>query len=119
MLITVYYHERHATDAAQDTFTAVASVSTAAPHVLDALEEAFEATQNIEGSWSRGRFYEDGTPNRDFSEAVTVLAPLPTHLGRTYGHRSSMTGDIFRVGAEWFICRTIGFEPIDVPANLA
>lgn len=76
----------------------------------DALEYAFTVTQNIFGSWSKGPQFEDGEINEDFSENVEVLAPLPTYLGRTLGHRSSMVGDLFVVNGNVYICKGIGFE---------
>ena len=64
---------------------------------LDACEYAFARTQNVFGSWSRGPVFEDGEHNEDFSENVQVIADLPTYMGRTLGHRSSMVGDLFVV----------------------
>jgi len=61
----------------------------------DQLEQAFTATQNINGSWSRGTHLPDGTRNRDFNPFVTVVAPLPRYLGEERGHRSSSVGDGF------------------------
>jgi hypothetical protein len=77
---------------------------------LDACEYAFARTQNIFGSWSMGPSFEDGTSNEDFSENVEVTAPLPAHMGRTLGHRSSMVGDLFVVNGNIYVCKGIGFE---------
>ena len=41
--------------------------------IEDALEEAFFFFQNLEGSWSVGPTYEDGTPNRDYRPGVVTL----------------------------------------------
>jgi hypothetical protein len=76
----------------------------------DALEYAFTRTQNIFGSWSKGPQFEDGETNEDYSENVEVIAPLPTYLGRTLGHRSSMVGDLFAINGNIYICKGIGFE---------
>ena len=76
----------------------------------DALEYAFMRTQNIYGSWSRGPVFEDGERNEDFSENVVPIAPLPNYMGRTLGHRSSMTGDLFVIEEKIYICKTLGFE---------
>lgn len=76
----------------------------------DGLEYAFAVTQNVFGSWSRGPVFEDGEPNQDFSENVQVIAPLPTYMGRTLGHRSSMVGDLFVVDGNIYVCKGIGFE---------
>jgi hypothetical protein len=75
-----------------------------------ALEYAFNVTQNVFGSWSKGPQFEHGEINEDFSENVEVLAPLPTYLDRTLGHRSSMVGDLFVVNGNVYICKGIGFE---------
>jgi hypothetical protein len=76
----------------------------------DALEYAFTRTQNIFGSWSKGPTFEDGETNEDFSENVVPIAPLPTYMGRTLGHRSSMVGDLFVVDGKIYICKILGFE---------
>jgi hypothetical protein len=64
---------------------------------LEALEYAWERTQNIDGSWSRAGVIEgpDGSPtlNRDYHPNIVRIAALPVHDGRTYGLRSSMVGD--------------------------
>lgn len=62
----------------------------------DMLEYAWRWTNNVAGSWSRGPYFEDGvTANGDFNPNTEVLVPLPVYSGKTYGHRSSMVGDIF------------------------
>lgn len=76
----------------------------------DACEYAFMRTQNIYGSWSRGPVFEDGETNEDYSENVEVIAPLPTYMGRTLGHRCSMIGDLFVVNGNIYICKILGFE---------
>jgi hypothetical protein len=76
----------------------------------DACEYAFARTQNIFGSWSKGSVFEDGEHNEDYSENVEVVAALPTYLGRTLGHRSSMVGDLFVVNGNIYVCKGIGFE---------
>lgn len=52
------------------------------------LEQAWEATQNVMGSWWRGKTMPDGTPNGDFRDWVN---PMPQEKGC----RSSMVGDLF------------------------
>lgn len=55
--------------------------------MLDAAEEAYRLTQNIEGySWSR-----------DFPLNLWDAKPLVEVDGVEYGHRSSMVGDIFMI----------------------
>lgn len=75
----------------------------------DACEYAFARTQNIFGSWSKGPVFEDGEHNEDYSENVQVIADLPTYMGRTLGHRSSMVGDLFVVNGNIYVCKGIGF----------
>lgn len=77
---------------------------------IDACEYAFARTQNIFGSWSRGPQFEDGEHNEDYSENVEVIQPLVTCGGKTYGHRSSMVGDLFVVNGNIYMCKGIGFE---------
>jgi hypothetical protein len=80
---------------------------------FDSCEYAYARTQNIFGSWSRGPTFESGEHNEDFSENVEVIAPLPTYMGRTLGHRSSMIGDLFVVNGNIYVCKTVGFELYD------
>jgi hypothetical protein len=76
----------------------------------DACEYAFARTQNIFGSWSMGPQFEDGQHNEDFSENVEVIQPLLSCGGKTYGHRSSMVGDLFVVNGNIYMCKGCGFE---------
>lgn len=77
---------------------------------LDACEYAFARTQNVFGSWSKGPQFEDGEHNEDFSENVEVVQPLLTCGNKSYGHRSSMIGDLFIVNGNAYMCKTVGFE---------
>lgn len=79
----------------------------------DACEYAFTRTQNIFGSWSKGPEFEDGEHNEDFSENVEVIQPLLTCGGKSYGHRSSMIGDLFVVNGKTYICKVVGFELLE------
>jgi hypothetical protein len=71
----------------------------------DALEYAYQATQNIEGSWSR-----PGNP--DYREYVTVRAPLPFYDGRTMGLRSSMMGDRLVLDGTTYEVASFGFKQV-------
>ena len=71
----------------------------------DMLEYAWRWTNNIEGSWSR-----PGNP--DYNPKVTVHAPLPVHDGKVYGHRSSMMGDLFKIGDRSYIVAMMGFREV-------
>jgi hypothetical protein len=114
MIIQVHYH-----DLADDysvSYQHVANINyrgDAAADIDAALEYVWERCQNIEGSWSRGRVMPDDSLNEDWSPDVEVVAPLPQHLGRVYGHRSCMVGDRFvieGVGA-WKVAGC-GFEKL-------
>lgn len=64
--------------------------------VDEALEYAYERTNNIMGSWSKPQTFEfNGKTvfNEDFSEDVTVMAPLEVHDGIEYGLRSTSMND--------------------------
>lgn len=80
----------------------------------DCLELAWRGTNNVEGSWSRGEKFADGTYNRDFSRDVTVLVGLPTDAdGNEIGLRSSMVGDVFVLDGRSYKVVSYGFEPVD------
>jgi hypothetical protein len=76
------------------------------------LEYAWDAVQNVEGSWSRGPIMPDGSRNRDAerSKNIVYIAPLRKYLGQEYGHRSSMTGDIFEIESENWEVACCGFK---------
>jgi hypothetical protein len=96
MIVEVYFHGVHmATVNAQDADSEEA-----------ALEFAWRYTQNIDGSWSRY-----GSPDWH-PTAMTVHAPLPVHNGKTYGHRSSMVGDRFKIGARAWLVGSMGFKEV-------
>lgn len=73
--------------------------------VEDALEYAYERTQNLRGSWSR-----EGNP--DWSEDVTVMADLPVskRTGQVMGLRSTSMGDRMIYGNTCFNVAMCGFE---------
>lgn len=83
--------------------------------VTEALEYAYRRTQNIEGSWSKGKTFEwDGEvyDNPDFSEDVTVMAPLHERDGKTYGLRSTSMGDQMLFGVDKYEVSAFGFEKV-------
>ncbi len=60
------------------------------------LEYAWRWTNNVEGSWSVKERELEGQPNGDFNRWVTVTCPLYVdEKGKTWGHRSSMVGDLY------------------------
>lgn len=112
MIVKVMYHDLEAGE-----FVHVANVNVPKYQLgfnknaeLDACEYAFTRTQNIFGSWSKGPEFENGEMNEDFSENVQVVQPLLTCGGKSYGHRSSMIGDLFIVNGNIYVCKTVGFE---------
>lgn len=112
MIVKVLYHDLEAGE-----FVTVANVNVPKHQLgfnqnpeIDACEYAFARTQNVFGSWSKGPQFEDGSHNEDFSENVQVIQPLLTCGGKSYGHRSSMIGDLFVVNGNIYICKTVGFE---------
>ena len=91
--------------------THVANVKIDSQYETDtALEYAYRFTQNIEGSWSQGPIFEDGTANTDYREFIEVVSPLKSHNGEIYGHRSSMTGDEFEFNGDVYRVESFGFE---------
>lgn len=83
--------------------------------VEEALEYAFERTQNLRGSWSREAEFEFGGEvigNGDFSEDVTVMADLPINkrTGQVMGLRSTSVGDRLIYGNTCFRVDDFGFE---------
>lgn len=106
LYVSVYFDDIHVADiACRDDATNE-----------QALENAYFRTQNIDGSWSRGPRFEDGTVNNDFHSLTTVVADLPCYDGKIYGHRSSMMGDKFVIHSETevlpFECDFCGFKEI-------
>jgi hypothetical protein len=83
--------------------------------VDEALEYAFERTNNIAGSWSREAEFEfrgETVENPDFCESVTVMADLPVReaTGEVMGLRSTSMGDRMIVGNTCFRVMPFGFE---------
>ena len=111
MQVKVLYHDLDGQD-----FVHVANVNVPKHQLgfnndeIDACEYAFARTQNVFGSWSKGPQFEDGLHNEDYSENVEVIQPLVTFNGKSYGHRSSMVGDVFVVNGNVYMCKGVGFE---------
>jgi hypothetical protein len=83
--------------------------------VMTALEYAYKRTNNIEGSWSKGETFEwegETFVNPDFSEDVTVMAPLPVVDGVEYGLRSTSMGDQMLFGTTKYKVAAFGFKEI-------
>ena len=88
---------------------------------LEALEFAYDRTQNIFDSWSMpeeiGCEYDT---HQDGGDMVTVEAPLHEYGGKPCGLRSSMMGDRFQVVDPdnydpdlFYVCAMLGFDPCD------
>jgi len=83
--------------------------------VMTALEYAYKRTNNIEGSWSKGETFEfkgETYVNPDYSEDVTVMAPLPVVDGVEYGLRSTSMGDQMLFGTTKYKVAAFGFKEI-------
>lgn len=105
-MIKVFFRDEPFSD--NEALTHVANVET------DDLEDAWEKTNNIEGSWSFGKYIPGYGDNPDYSPLVEVVAPLPVNdMGETRGHRSAMVGDIFVKGGVKFKVAAMGFEEVE------
>jgi hypothetical protein len=100
----------------EDTPRTVAFVNVPDEFSADmALEYAYRRTNNIEGSWSKPQVFEfDGKvfENPDFSEDVTVMAPLEIVDGKEFGLRSTSMGDQMLFGTTKYKVAMCGFEEI-------
>jgi hypothetical protein len=110
LIVAVYHHDfPHG----PDRLTHVANVTIpAAKSANDALEVAWRRTNNVDGSWSRGPYLEDGSTNNDFHGSIERIAPLPVIDGKTYGLRSSMVGDVFEIDGKRWRVADLGFTEI-------
>ena len=99
----------------EDTPRTVAFVECGERTGSDALEYAYFRTQNSEGSWSKGPVIEwEGQEhdNGDYSEDITVMAPLETRDGKTYGLRSTSVGDHIVFGTTKYKVDSFGFSEL-------
>ena len=99
----------------EDTPRSVAMVEVGDRTGSDALEYAYHRTQNIEGSWSKGPVIEwegEEHDNGDYSEDITVMAPLHKKDGKTYGLRSTSVGDHILFGTVKYRVANFGFEEV-------
>ena len=101
----------------EDTPRTVAFVEVGDRKGTEALEYAYMRTNNINGSWSRGRHVEyegQWVENPDYSEDVSVMAALPIsrRTGETMGLRSTSMGDQMLLGNTKYKVAMCGFEEI-------
>ena len=85
--------------------------------VNEALEYAYMRTQNLYGSWSRGKTLQcngETIENRDYNKDVTVVADLPVHekTGEVMGLRSTSMGDQMLLGNTKYEVAAMGFKEI-------
>ena len=99
----------------EDTPRTVAFVECGERTGSDALEYAYFRTQNLQGSWSKGPVIEwDGEThdNGDYSDDITVMAPLHEKDGVTYGLRSTSVGDHIVFGTTKYKVDSFGFSEL-------
>lgn len=81
-----------------------------------ALNYVYRATQNIEGSWSKGKSFEfngQTYENEDYDDNITVLVPLKTGKdGNVYGLRSTSMGDRIILGGKIYEVAAVGFKEV-------
>ena len=78
---------------------------------MTALEYVHRITQNIEGSWSKGELFDDGTVNPDYNEDIRLTTMLETDEdGVTWGLRSTSMGDIVELQGKRWVVAMMGFK---------
>jgi hypothetical protein len=103
----------------EETAYTAAEVDVADMQGTEALEYAYRATQNIEGSWSKGPAIEwEGKihNNPDFNPNIKVIQPLHEKNGKTYGLRSTSVGDEMIMAGKVFRVASFGFKPVEEAA---
>lgn len=100
----------------EDTPRVVAFVDVGDRTGTDALEYAYHRTNNIMGSWSKGPQLEhegEMVDNPDYSEDVTVMAPLYVDKnGKEWGHRSTSMNDQMLIGTTKYRVAMSGFKEL-------
>lgn len=82
------------------------------------LEDIFRRSQNIEGSWSKGRYITwkgDTLKNSDYNENMEMLVTLKEHkeTGYLMGLRSTSVGDHVVVDGNIYKCDNFGWKKVD------
>lgn len=98
----------------EDSPQVMAEVTVDCEKETTAAEAAYQKTQNMHGSWSKGEILDGGMINEDYDPCIEVLKPLHvTALGQPLGHRSSSVGDVMVVfngeKAETYKVASFGF----------
>lgn len=83
----------------------------------EALEYAFQKTNNMMGSWSMGKIIQvngEDYINEDYCADITVMAPLPVskRTGEIMGLRSTSVGDTMLIDTKMFKVDDVGFKEI-------
>ena len=97
----------------EDVAYTAAEVDVADMKGTQALKYAYRATQNIEGSWSKGPAIEwEGEihNNPDYNPNIRVIQPLHEKNGKTYGLRSTSVGDEMIMDGQVFRVASFGFK---------
>ena len=78
---------------------------------MAALEYVYRVTQNINGSWSKGELFDDGTANPDYNQDIQLTTMLDTDEdGVTWGLRSTSMGDIVELQGKRYVVAAMGFK---------
>ena len=78
---------------------------------MSALEYVYRVTQNIEGSWSKGEYFDGGEPNPDYNEDIQLTTMLERDLdGVTWGLRSTSMGDVVELQGKRYVVAAMGFK---------
>ena len=90
----------------------VAKIDVGNRGVMAALDYVYRVTQNIEGSWSKGEYFDDGTMNPDYNEDIQLTTMLERdEEGVTWGLRSTSMGDVIELQGRRYVVAMAGFKP--------
>ena len=79
---------------------------------MSALEYVYRVTQNIEGSWSKGEWFDDGTENPDYNQDIQLTTDLIVdEEGTVWGLRSTSMGDVVELQGRRYVVAAMGFKP--------
>jgi len=94
-----------------DTPEQVAKIDVGTRTGQSALDYVYRVTQNIEGSWSKGEYFDDGTENPDYNQDIRLTTMLETdEEGVTWGLRSTSMGDIIELQGKRYVVAAMGFK---------
>jgi hypothetical protein len=115
MQVTVYHRDNF--DPRESSgFSRVAVVQAPTDNINEALEYAYHHTNNINGSWSKGKTIEwkgEVHNNEDFCENVEFVGQYPVGKdGTVYGARSTSVRDVMYCGGGKYEVDSIGFKKV-------